>query len=87
MDRAAIKQKLQEILERSVGDSTGAIDESLGLQSDLKLDSVDVVSMAIEIESEFRIDLKATELMKLVTVKDLLDLIESKLTSGKKEAA
>ncbi len=87
MDRAVIHQKLQEIMERSVGDSIGAIDESMNLQTDLNLDSMDVVSMAIEIESEFRIELKAPELSKLVLVKDLLDLVASKIPQSRAQAA
>jgi acyl carrier protein len=87
MDRAVIREKLQVILERSVADSICAIDESMNLQSDLSLDSVDVVTMAIEVESEFRIDLKAAELMSLVLVKDLIDLIERKLALSRTQAA
>jgi acyl carrier protein len=87
MERAVIQQKLQEIMERSVGDSIGAIDETKNLQTDLRLDSMDVVTMAIEIESEFRIELKAAELSKLVLVKDLIDLIVSKIPSSQAQAA
>ena len=79
MDRALIKQKLAEILELSVNDSVSAVEESMNLQTDLSLDSVDVVTIAIEVQTEFKIDLKAAELMKLVQVKDLIDLIQSKI--------
>jgi acyl carrier protein len=87
MERAVIKQKLAEILERSVGDSVCAIEESMNLQNDLSLDSVDVVTLAIEVQSEFKIDLKAADLMKLVQVKDLIDLIQSKITTSRTQAA
>jgi acyl carrier protein len=79
MDRALIKQKLAEILERSVNDEVCAVEESMNLQTDLSLDSVDVVTIAIEVQTEFKVDLKAAELMKLVYVKDLIDLIQSKI--------
>ena len=87
MDRAIIKQKLLEILERSVNEPVGAIEETMNLQSDLSLDSVDVVTMAIEVQAEFKIDLKAAELMKVVLVKDLIDLIQSKVPSSQTRAA
>jgi acyl carrier protein len=87
MDRTVIKQKLTDILERSLSDPVGVIEESMNLQTDLSLDSVDVVTMAIEIQTEFRIDLKAAELMKLVLVKDLIDLIESKVSPSRTQAA
>jgi acyl carrier protein len=70
-----------------VSEPVANIEESKNLQTDLSLDSVDVVTMAIEIQTEFKIDLKAAELMKLVLVKDLLDLIESKVSPGRSQAA
>ena len=87
MDRLVIKQKLTDILERSINDPVGVIEESMNLQTDLSLDSVDVVTMAIEIQTEFKVDLKAADLMKLVTVKDLIDLIESKVAPTRTQAA
>jgi acyl carrier protein len=87
MDRTIIKQKLTDILERSLADPVSVIEESMNLQTDLSLDSVDVVTMAIEIQTEFKIDLKAAELMKLVLVKDLLDLIASKVAPTQTKAA
>ena len=87
MDRTVIKQKLKDILERSLADTVGVIEEAMNLQTDLSLDSVDVVTMAIEIQTEFKIDLKAAELMKLVFVKDLLDLIASKVAPTQTKAA
>jgi acyl carrier protein len=87
MDRAVIKQKLAEILERSVGDNVGPVEETMNLQTDLSLDSVDIVTMAIEVQTEFKVDLKAAELMKLVYVKDLIDLIQCKLPPTQQLAA
>jgi acyl carrier protein len=87
MDRAAIKEKLAEILERSVGEATCAIEETTNLKEDLNLDSVDVVTLAVEVQSEFRVDIKTVELMKLVLVKDLIDLIQNKSAPGNAAAA
>ena len=87
MERSAIKKSLADILERSVGEPVCAIEESMNLKDDLRLDSIDVVTMAIEIQSEFKIDLKTPELMRLVTVKDLLDLIQLKIAPTQTQAA
>jgi acyl carrier protein len=87
MDRTAILKKLGEILERSVGEPVCVLEESTKLQEDLSLDSVDVVTMAIEVQSEFKVDLKAAELSKLLLVKDLIDLIQSKISPGQVLAA
>ena len=87
MQRDQIKKILADILEQSVGKAVCAIEESKNLRTDLNLDSIDVVNMAIEIQCEFKIDLKTPELMKLVLVKDLIDLIQSKVTPGQHLAA
>jgi len=82
MDRAALLKALADVLERSVGEPVAAVDESMDLQTDLGLDSIDVVSMAIEVQSEFNIELKTEELKGLVSVKDLLDLMQAKIAAG-----
>lgn len=87
MDRTAIKQKLAKILECSVGSPVGVIEESMSLQTDLSLDSVGVVTMMIEIQAEFQFDLKAAEVMNLFAVKDLIDLIQSKMRPSRTQAA
>ena len=87
MDRTTIKNRLAEIVEHNVGELKCAIEETTNLQTDLSLDSVDVVTLAIEIQSEFKIDLKSQELMKIVVVKDLIDLIESKVATNRARAA
>lgn len=79
MDRATLLKTLVEIVERSVGEDIVGIEESKNLKDDLGLDSIDFVSMAIEVQSTFNIELKTDELTGLVQVKDLLDLIQKKL--------
>jgi acyl carrier protein len=57
------------------------------LREGLGLDSVDVVSIVSQIERRFRIRLTQQELEKLVTVGDVLTLLESKLSSAPDTAA
>jgi len=87
MDRADLIKTLMDIFERCVGEPVTAIEETTRLKEDLSLDSIDVVSMAIEVQSEFNIDLKAEELTGVVTIKDLLDLILAKLRATANRAA
>jgi acyl carrier protein len=87
MEREKIQKTLADILERTVGEAPCAVEEAMNLKDDLRLDSIDVVTMAIEIQSEFRIDLKTPELMRLVTVKDLIDLIQIKIAPEQSQAA
>jgi acyl carrier protein len=52
------------------------------LRTDLGLDSVDVVSIVSQVERRFRIRLSQQDLEKLVTVGDVLDLLQSKLNEA-----
>ena len=56
--------------------------EDLQLVADLGLDSVDMVSLVMQVERHFRIRLSHEELKQVVTVGNLLDVISSNLDSG-----
>jgi len=83
MDRAALRQVLVEILEEDKGEKVETPADDIGLRDGLGLDSVDVVSLVMHIESRFRIRLPSEELEKLQRVGDLLDLLERKLAAAK----
>lgn len=78
-DRNAIRQTLVELMEADTGENYADLSESKNLRTDLGLDSVDVVSIVSQVERRFRIRLSQQDLEKLVTVSDLLDLLEAKL--------
>ena len=83
MDRDTIRQKLKDIMDRCVGEAIGTIEETTNLKEELKFDSIDFVSMALEVQSDFDVELKSEEFPDVVLVKDLIDLIQKKLpTSG-----
>jgi acyl carrier protein len=79
MNRSHLRQTLLEILETDTGNQYPNFDDSLNLREGLGLDSVDVVSMLMQIESRFRVRLRSEELENIRTVGQLLDLIESKV--------
>lgn len=78
-DRNAIRQKLIELMEADTGESYANLDDAKNLRTDLGLDSVDVVSIVSQVERHLRIRMAQPELEKLVTVGDVLDLLEAKL--------
>lgn len=78
-DRAFIRRTLIELLEADTGEKHADLDESVNLREGLGLDSVDVVSIVSQIERRFHIRLTHQELEKLVTVADVLDLLQAKL--------
>lgn len=78
-DRNEIRQTLIELLEADTGEQFANLDDSKNLREELGLDSVDVVSVVSQVERRFRIRLSQQDLEKLVTVGDVLDLLQSKL--------
>lgn len=54
------------------------ITEETNIRTDLALDSLSLLNLAVAIESEFGLEVTDEDAMKLESVKDVLDLIESK---------
>jgi acyl carrier protein len=86
-DRESIRLTLVELLEADTGEKYADLDDGKNLREELGLDSVDVVSIVSQIERRFRIRLTHQELEKLVTVGDVLDLLQTKLTNPPDTAA
>jgi acyl carrier protein len=77
--RDRIRQTLVELIENDVGQTFDDLNDAKNLREDLGLDSVDVVSIVSQVERHFRVRLSQQELEKLVTVGDLLNLLQAKL--------
>lgn len=88
-DRQSIRQTLIELLEADTGEKYPDLDDQQKLREELGLDSVDVVSIVSQIERRFRIRLSQQELEVLVTVGDVLDLLQTKVAAipGSESAA
>jgi acyl carrier protein len=80
-DRTMIRNTLIELLEADTGEKYPDLDDTTNLREGLGLDSVDVVSIVSQVERRFHIRLTHQELEKLVTVTDVLDLLEAKLSA------
>jgi acyl carrier protein len=78
-DRETLRLTLIELLEADTGEKYADLQESANLRDGLGLDSVDVVSVVSQIERQFRIRLTHEELEKLVSVRDVLDLLQAKI--------
>jgi acyl carrier protein len=87
LNRDAIRQTLIELLEADTGEKHSDLDEHVNLREGLGLDSVDVVSIVSQIERRFRIRLTHEELQQLVTVANVLDLLEAKIAAAGQTAA
>jgi acyl carrier protein len=80
-DRTSIRQVLVEFLEADTGEKYPDLTDTTNLREGLGLDSVDVVSIVSQIERRFHIRLTHQELEKLVTVGDVLDLLQAKFAA------
>jgi acyl carrier protein len=80
-DRAFIRKTVVELLEADTGESFQDLKDTDNLREGLGLDSVDVVSVVSQVERKFHIRLSHEELEKLVTVGDVLTLLEVKLNT------
>lgn len=79
MDRTELAVTLRELLEYETGEKYPDLDESVNLRSGLELDSLDVVSLVLHIETKLKIDIESEELKDTQTVGDLLDVLQAKL--------
>ena len=86
-DRETLRRTLIDLLEADTGERYADLQESANLRDGLGLDSVDVVSVVSQIERQFRIRLTHEELQKLVTVADVLDLLQAKIAAAPQAAA
>ena len=62
-------------------DHEGPVEPSHRLVEDLELDSIRLLTLATAVEDHFRILLDEADESSIVTVADLLDVIETKLTA------
>jgi acyl carrier protein len=80
-DRESIRQSLVAYLEDDLGQPLASFDDGVSLREGLGLDSVDVVGLVMQVERLLRIRLESEDLARLVTVGDLLDLLEAKVSA------
>ena len=85
--REEVRKALIEIIEADMGESYSHVEDGMHLRDQLGLDSVDVVSIVSQVERRFRIRLTHQELEKLVTVGDVLTLLEAKLNAPPESSA
>lgn len=83
--RAEIEAGVREIAIVHLG-LTGAVGAEARLIEDLGLDSLQIVTLAFEIENLFEIILEPEDERAIVTVGDLVDTIERLVSASEKSA-
>lgn len=87
MDRQELRRVLIELLEETTGEPRVELAEQDDLQEGLGLDSVDMFSLIVEIQSKLKVKIASEDLAAVVTVGDLLDVLQSKVEASATAAA
>lgn len=70
-------EKVASIIADQLGMDVSEIKAETRLIDDLKADSIDIVALIMDIESEFGVEVADEELAGLKSVQDILDYIEA----------
>jgi acyl carrier protein len=80
MANSEIKELLRELLDYRMLDNEELKEESK-FKEDLGMDSLDATELFLETENRLKIEFSATEIAACQTVKDAIDLIDSKVNN------
>jgi acyl carrier protein len=82
MNREQVRGVLKTIFEEETGQTLDSLDDDAVLAEDFALDSVDLVSLLMRVESHFQVRLTNAELTDSRTVGALIDLVGSKTSEA-----
>lgn len=71
-------EQIKKVLVESANVDADKITLEANLKEDLAIDSLDAVELVLDLESEFDIKIEDDEIAALVTVGDIVKLVESK---------
>lgn len=71
-------EKVRDVLVEAINVDADLITMEANLKDDLGIDSIAAVELSLELETEFDIRIEDEELTKLVSVADIVALLESK---------
>lgn len=71
-------EKVKEVLVEAINVDEDMITLEANLKDDLGIDSLAAVELSLELETEFDVRIEDEELAKLVSVADIVKLLESK---------
>ena len=69
-------EDVKKVIAEQLSVDEDKITMDTSLVEDLKADSLDIVEMVMELESEFDVEIPDDELAQMKTVKDVVDYIE-----------
>ena len=81
MDRQELRETLLDVLEQETWVRPSNLADDVKIREGLKLDSVDLLSVMLRVETQLSISLDSRDFEKVVTVGNLLDVLQSKLAA------
>ena len=87
MDREKLRSTLLDLLEQETWERPESLPDDMKLREGLKLDSVDLLSVMLRVEQNLHISLDSRDFEKVVTVGDLLTVLQNKIAVKAKRAA
>lgn len=75
-----MREKLIKTISKTLNLPEEKVTLNANFSDDLGLDSLDVAELVIEIEDEFSVDFKDSELEEINTVQDIVSLVAEKLS-------
>jgi acyl carrier protein len=79
MQRDEIRGILKGIFEEETGETLASLPDETRIVEELGLDSVDVVSLIMRVEQQFRVRISHAELAEMSSIGSLLDLVLAKV--------
>ena len=86
-ERAEIISRIAELIEQETDIHVEVTDESQSLKDSFGLDSVDLVSVIMRVESEYCIRMNQTDLEGVANIGQFVDLIQAKRAIAALKAA
>lgn len=71
-------EQIKKVLVEAINVDGALVTPTATLKEDLGIDSLSAVELALELETEFDVRIEDAELAKLVTVQDIIDIINAK---------
>jgi acyl carrier protein len=87
MDRQQLRETLLDVLEQETWERPASLADDIKIREGLKLDSVDLLSVMLRVETQLGISLESRDFDKVVTVGDLLNMIQGKLAVAVRKVA
>ena len=83
MKKKISKEQIEDIVKEVISSQKGVKKESLSddmdLQTDVNLDSLDIVEIIMDLEDKFNIQFKEDETFRFNTISQIIDYVERKI--------